>query len=168
MKFKLIIFFIIFNIFSLFSHKFDVIGNTLVIVDEEENNKIIDNNIVPFTEGIFSALWDKEYIFFDFKITEPLKFVYNQLDIKPFLMETRNSGADTLFLIKVNYETSSKGSKIILKLDEIYFHIYSLVEMKSLKVGRKKININTTLNREEKSKYLKELGYNILFDIYDN
>lgn len=168
MKIKLIVFFMILSISCLFSNKFDVIGTTLVIVDEEENNKIIDTNITSFTEGVFAALWDKEYIFFDLKITEPLKLVYNQLDIKPFLMETRNAGADTILLIKVNYETNSKGNKIILKINEIYFHIYSLVEMKSLKVGRKKININTTLNLEEKNKYLKQLGYNILFDIYDN
>ncbi|HOJ63946.1 MAG TPA: hypothetical protein PLE45_05950 [Spirochaetota bacterium] len=168
MKINFIFFFILLNIFYSFSNNLDVIGTTLVIIDEEENNILINGNITPFSEGIFAALWDKEYLFFDSKIAEPLKLVYNQLDIKPFLMETRNAGADTLLLIKINYDVNSKGSKIVLKLNEVYFNLYSLVEMKSLKVGKKKLNINTTLTLEEKNKFLKQVGYDVLFDIYDN
>ena len=58
--------------------------------------------------------------------------------------------------------------KIILKINEIYFNLYSLVEMKSLKVGKKNLKIDATLNLDEKNKFLKNLGYDILFDIYDN
>ncbi len=168
MKFRIIVIFIILNLFYSYASNLDVIGNTLVIIDEEENNKIIDSNITPFTEGIFEALWDKDYIFFDLKISKPLNFAYNQLDIRPFLLETRNAGADSLLLLKINYETTNKGNKIILKINEIHFNLYSLVEMKSLKVGKKNVKINTTLNLDEKSRFLKKIGYDILFDIYDN
>lgn len=167
MKLKFIMFFIICSNLYFFANRIDIIGTILVIIDEQENSKI-NTNITPFTEGIFDALWDKEHIFFDLKISKPLNFVYNQLDIRPFLVETRNAGADSLLLIKINYETNSKGNKIILKVNEVHFNLYSLIEMKSLKVGKKNLKINTNLNLDEKNKFLKKLGYNILMDIYDN
>lgn len=142
------------------------ITTTLVIMEEQENDTFVIN-ATPFTDGIFDALWQKEYIFFDMRITEPITIVYNQLDVKPFLETARQSGADSILLIKFHYNVEKEGNNYRLTADEIVYHLYSLSSMKTLRVGRKELHIDQIITRAEKNPLLRKIGFSMLNDIYD-
>jgi hypothetical protein len=167
-KFLFILFFILLIAVSTFSlNHFDT-ATTLVVLEEKENGDF-PVEFTPFSDGVFSALWDKECMFFDMKISKPLNFVSNMLDVKPFLNEARGSGADSLLLIKFDYKTVLEKTGIKISVDEIAYNFYSLDAMKSIKSVKKSIAYNKFVETEdEKIKEIKNFGYSLLNEIYGN
>jgi len=105
---------------SVFAGDFDSFSTTLVACEESENsNYYLDT--VPFSEGVYDAMWESSGVFFDIRVYEPLNIVDGQLDVKPYLTETRAAGADSLLLIKFNYESKMAGTKLNITIKEIYY-----------------------------------------------
>jgi hypothetical protein len=159
----LFIFLMVFSVNSLSSIDH---STALVILEEKENNDFVIE-ATPFSDGIFNALWDKELIFFDMKIEKPIKLVLDVLDIKPYLDEAKNSGADIIVAIKFDYKLSTvkMGYKIIAK--EIQYNIFSLNEMKSLRNGKKALKMDQFVeSNEKKIIFLKKFGYDIMNEIF--
>jgi len=168
MKKFIFVFLFVFFI-SLLTFAFNNSGNntTLVILEEKENSSFV-LGATPFSDGIFTALWDKELLFFDMKINSSLQMVSNTLDIKPFIKNAKDSGADLILVIKFNYESSSDKAGIKLSAKEIQYNVYSLTEMKSLKSATKNIKIERILeSTEKKNELLKKIANDILADIYN-
>ena len=83
--------------------QFQNIYTTLVIIEENENGKIILKDR-PVSDGIFEAMWNKDdKIFFDMLIEKPLKMIHNQLDVRPFLKETLRDLTDIFSEKKLSY-----------------------------------------------------------------
>jgi hypothetical protein len=145
--------------------KFNV-STTLVIVEEQENEKFIAEGS-PVTDGIFDALWDKsDYIFFDISVKEPIKTVFDELDVKQYMMTAKESGADSILLIKFHYFSDTERTGIRLKASEYSYNLYSLNEMKTLRSGKIRLKIDELVDVKAKEGSLKRLGVNILNEIY--
>ncbi|HNZ26931.1 MAG TPA: hypothetical protein PLG34_04110 [Spirochaetota bacterium] len=150
---------------SVFAGDFDSFSTTLVACEESENsNYYLDT--VPFSEGVYDAMWESSGVFFDIRVYEPLNIVDGQLDVKPYLTETRAAGADSLLLIKFNYESKMVGTKLNITIKEIYYNLYSLNDMKSIRVGKRTLNIDKTIELRTKDSYLKQLGIDTIQEIY--
>jgi len=156
----------IFFIQNIYSQEKSVnLFTTLVIIEEQQNGEMSKESLVA--DGIFDALWDiNENIFFDMVIEKPFLLVENQLDVKPFLQDARKSGADSLLLIKFNYTLADEGPGFRIKADEVKFNLYSLNKLKSLRNGDKKLSYNELIDKKDKEKILKDLGYKMLKEIY--
>ncbi|HOV14501.1 MAG TPA: hypothetical protein PK771_09480 [Spirochaetota bacterium] len=143
------------------------LNTVLIIVDEEENNSFV-TEATPFTDGIFKAMWEKEYIFFDLRLEDPIKVVSNNLEVGPFIGAAKSSGADSILLIKIAYSSKKEGYGLRITATDLYYNIYSLNSMKTIKSGKKKININQRVdNVEQKNAFLKNTGFDILYEIYE-
>ena len=163
LKFKVIFLLTIssFLIFKLYSDDMNNINTTLIVLEETENQVFLSEK-KPISDGIFDALWDKETIFFDYLNTNPLKFNLNDLDIRPFLRDTREAGADSLLIIKINYNTTVVDSKIKIEIKEVYYNLYSLYKMKSIRAGNLNSKYQDVVDVNQKNAYLKKVGYDIL------
>ena len=152
-------------IFSFVQAKPDL-NSLLVIVDEQENSALCSES-TPFTEGVYEALWDKsDSMFYDIKLQDPLKFLHDELDAVPFIQTAKSSGADSILLIKVNYNYMSTGKQYNIKIKEIYYKIYSVSALKTVKNSHKNINLNNSFkSSDDKEKILKKIGYDILKEI---
>lgn len=142
------------------------INTTLVIVEEIENG-IIPEERCPFSDGIMEALWDKPYIFFDMKISEPIKMYKGKIDMRPYIESGNSSGADSILLVKLNYEAVyEKNRDVRVKIDSIHYTLYSLSELKTLVVGKKDLKIDRFIGLNEKPTFLKNLGKEVLAEIF--
>jgi hypothetical protein len=150
---------------AIASNYIDSLFTTLVVMDEQENG-MVTADTTPFADGVYDALWESDYIFFDMRIKKPLGMVYNQLDIKPFIQTARESGADSVLLIQFHYDSKKEGSNYRLHADEVVFHLYSLNLMKSIRVGRHKVDFDMSINPKAKLRTLRKIGYEALKDIY--
>ncbi|OHD19767.1 MAG: hypothetical protein A2086_10430 [Spirochaetes bacterium GWD1_27_9] len=166
MKKLIVILFVFFISFYCFSQKISGITTTLIIIEEQENDTFV-NDSTPFTDGIFNAMWEKEFIFFDMKIDKPIKVVSGMLEIQSYVNDARGAGADSILLIKFNYKTKKEGAGIRLSATEALYNLYSLNTMKSLRNGKIKLNISEYIeNNDKKNAFLKNTGNDILNDIY--
>lgn len=154
-------------ILSTFSgNKISGIYTTLIILEERENeNFILENSSI--IDGIFEALWNKnEYIFFDMMIDKPLSIVQDKLDIEPFLLAARESGADSILLIKFHYSSKEEKAGLRIKADGVFFNLYSLNHLKSIREGEIKVKVNEYIEISKKVETLKKIGFNVLNKIY--
>ncbi|MCK4799063.1 MAG: hypothetical protein KAT05_16940, partial [Spirochaetes bacterium] len=145
------------------------IYTTLVVVEEQENEKFVSkiSKSSPVTDGIFEALWNKnEYIFFDMMIDKPLSIVQDKLDIEPFLLAARESGADSILLIKFHYSSKEEKAGLRIKADGVFFNLYSLNHLKSIREGEIKVKVNEYIEISKKVETLKKIGFNVLNKIY--
>lgn len=139
----------------------------LLAIEETENKFSASKTSTPFIDGIIDGLWEDECIFFDIPIEKPLSFHDSHLDVTPFLAEAKYSGADIILLLKVNYEIKeTKGKKLEFKLEEIPFLFYSIRDLKTIKSGKKAINIKETITASQKRDFIKELGKSIIKELY--
>lgn len=147
--------------------KISGINTILVIIEEKENNNFIIEKS-PISDGIFNAMWEKEeFIFFDMKIDSSIPVKGSYLDVKPYINVAKSSGADSIFLIKINYVTNYEKDGYRIKLDEVSYNLYSLKSLNSIISGAKKININKYVKKEAKDQTLKGIGYKFLNELYD-
>jgi len=110
MKIKLVIVFIVLQLFNLFGlTELNSLNTVLIIVDEEENNSFV-TEYTPFTDGVFKAMWERECIFFDLRLETPIRVVANNLEVTPFIGAAKGSGADSILLIKVSYTSKKEGA----------------------------------------------------------
>ena len=168
MKKKILILFYLFLYISIIfaQNKISDISTTLVVVEEQENGNFVIGN-APVTNGIFESLWDiNKYIFFDINIERSLSIIQNQLDVEPFLDIAKASGADSILLIKFHYSIKKEKNRLRINADEVFYNLYSLNHLKSLKVGKKSLKINKYINVSIKTKVLKEIGNKIITEIY--
>jgi hypothetical protein len=142
--------------------------STILIIIEEQENENFVTEATPFSDGIFEALWKKEYIFFDMKIDKPINVVYDQLDVKQYFQMARESGADSLLLVKFHYSYAKDTDKRYrLNSGNTYYNLYSLNSMKSFGSGEIKSSINVTVdNANDKERYLRKAGFDILNEIF--
>ena len=171
MKKLLFILFCLFLSMNFFfsAAKIKGIYTTLVVVEEQENEKFVSkiSKSSPVTDGIFEALWkNNDYIFFDMAIDTPLLTVEKQLDIKPFLDVARESGADSILLIKFHYNSKKEKAALRINAHELSYNLYSLNHLKSLKVGEIKFKVNKLVQVAKKQAVLKKIGYKVLNEIY--
>lgn len=150
---------------SAFAGDFDSFSTTLIACEESENSNY-NLNAVPFSEGVYDAMWESGGVFFDMRVYEPLNIIDGQLDVKPFLTETRAAGADSLLLIKFNYQSKIAGTKLNIVVKDIYYNLYSLNDMKSVRVGKRTLNIDDTIEMRIKDAYLKQLGADTIYSIF--
>lgn len=157
----------IFSLTFLFSqNEFDSINTVLIVVDEEENGSFV-TEYTPFTDGIFKAMWDREYIFFDMRLEDPIKLTSGKLEVNPYLNEAKASGADTILLVKVTYFSKKEGAGLRINAKDFYYNIYSIGGMKSIRHGRGDLQINEHIdNIEQKNAFLKNSGFEILNKIF--
>lgn len=167
MKTKLIavILFIICNILSASAMR--GISTTLIVIEETENEFTNEKAATPFTDGIFLAMWDTPYIFFDMQVDKTIPMYGENPDIRPYLEDARQSGADALLIIKFCYNTYEKQGKLNMKTTDIPYILYSLQEMKVLKSGRKKIEMDRPVENASKNQILKGLGQDIIASIFN-
>lgn len=163
-----VLFFLILVIFSVFPAKKDFNASTiLVIIDESENGETVINE-APVSDGIFDALWENDrIIFFDMKIQTPLNFVNENLDINPFINDAKGAGADSILLIKIGYSFKEEKNNYVLNVKEYYYNFYSIIEQKSLTVGKKELVLNKKIGIEDKNSLLNQLGVRIINEIYN-
>ena len=163
------IFFILFilSINILFcQNELSSLNTILIVVDEEENNSFVTET-TPFTDGIFKAMWEKDHIFFDMRLEDPIRIISGVPEVKPFIGAAEGAGADSILLIKISYFSEKEGAGLRVNANELYYNFYSLNSMKSLKNGKKKLNVNQHIdNVEQKNAFLKNTGFEILNDIY--
>jgi hypothetical protein len=142
------------------------VTTTLVIIEEQENNNFV-KDITPFSDGVYEALWSKnDLIFFDFLIEEPMGEVDNSLDIRPYMKTARESGADSILLIKFHYYTDDVKNGLHVKGDDIFYNFYSINELESIKSGKRNYKIDKTVTATKKNDYIKEIGIKFLNEIY--
>ncbi|MBN2546960.1 MAG: hypothetical protein JXB50_14255 [Spirochaetes bacterium] len=164
-SFIFILLYIFFIQYAYTQEKAENIYTTLVIIEEQQNGEMSKESLV--SDGIFDALWDlNENIFFDMVKEKPFLLIDNQLDVKPFLQEAKKSGADTLLLIKFNYTLTEEGAGFRIKADKVKYNLYSLKQLKSLKNGDKEILYNELIDKKDKEKILKDIGYKMLNEIF--
>lgn len=142
------------------------ISTTLVIVEESENGKIPEERC-PFSDGIMEALWDHPYIFFDMKLSEPIKMYKGKIDMRPYIEPGNSSGADSILLVKLNYKAIyEKNKDVRVQIDSVHYTLYSLTELKTLTTGKKVLKIDRFIGLKEKPTFLKNLGKDILAEIF--
>lgn len=142
------------------------ISTTLVIVEEIENDKIPEEKS-PFSDGIMEALWEKPYIFFDMKLKEPIKMYKGKIDMRPYIESGNSSGADSILLVKLNYEAVyEKNKDVRVKIESIHYTLYSLTELKALVTGKKILKLDRYIGITEKPAFMKRLGKDLLNEIY--
>ena len=112
-------------------------------------------------------MWETPYIFFDMQIDKSIPLFGESLDIRPYMEEVKSSGADSLLLVKLTYQTYEKKSKLYLKITDIPYLLYSTSEMKLLKSGKKIINIDKQVENNSKNQILKDLGLEIVDLIFN-
>jgi|GEM_PF-1171581 len=166
---KIAVFFILIIICLLITpkEKFADINTTLVIVEEVENGEFILEGS-PVSDGIFDALWEREdFIFFDMKIREPIPVIYNELDIKPYLNIAKQAGADSILLIKFHYNCELDGNRLRLKINDVFYNLYSIKNLTSIKSGKKDIKMDRPIEQKDKYRLLNKLGNKFLNEIYN-
>ncbi len=142
------------------------LSTILVIIEERENDAILIDE-TPVIEGIFDTLWENQnIIFFDLKVDSPLKFNNNNLYANPFIQDAKNSGADSILLIKIEYTTEIVKSSITLKAKEYYYNLYSIDNNESLKAGKNPLHINKKIDAGDKKAILKQVGIQIINEVY--
>jgi hypothetical protein len=165
-KFIIITIFIFLNLSYICPSKKIDFTTVLIIIEEQENNNFLQD-ASPFSDGIFNAMWDKDLIFFDMKIVQPIKVTLNQLDFKPYLETAEESGADSILLIKIHYFTELSGKSIKINCKNSQFNLYSINSMKSVTNGTVNFELNQLVdNSNDKDKLLKKTGNNILNEIF--
>ena len=166
-KIKFIILYLLFFVFVVSAKKsISDISTILVIIEERENDVILTDE-TPVAEGIFETLWENQnIIFFDLKVDSPIKFNDNNLDAKPFIEDAKNSGADSILLIKIEYIIEQKKDGNTLKVKEYYYNLYSIDDLESLKIGKNPLNINKKIDVREKKEILKQIGIQIINEVY--
>jgi len=165
----LLIAILLFSITSLFGNSdLSSISTTLVIVEESENMNITTTKS-PFTDGVLDSLWQRPYIFFDMKVDSELLMVdENNIDVKPFFGTAQASGADSVLLIKFQYEFTQVENSYFIKIVNIPYVLYSLNQLKALKSGNVTINMEKNITAVEKRLFLKDLGRRVLNIIYSS
>ena len=166
-KYKLLIFICFLISLSAVKPKISDVNNVLVVIEEKENDDfILDKS--PIADGIFNAMWDKErFIFFDMKIKSAIPVKGRNLDAGPYIKTAKLSGADSILLIKINYKTNEEKDGFRIKLDKIDYNLFSITYLNSVISGIKKIKINELINKDDKDKTLKNIGYKFLNELYD-
>jgi hypothetical protein len=148
------------------ANELSTITTTLIVIEEKENNTIASES-TPFSDAVFNALWEKEYIFFDMKIDKPMLYAGKILSVQPYLNTARASGADSILLIKLNYSTLKEDRQTIINIPDAEYHLYSLNAMKTLRNGKIEMKIHEVFQSpDEKAKILKNCGDRILAEIY--
>lgn len=142
------------------------ISTTLIIIEETENEFVAYKNITPFSDGVFNAMWETPFIFFDMQIDSPIPIFGANPDIRLYLEDARKSGADSILIIKCCYETTEIDGKLNMKTNDIPYILYSIRDMKVLKSGSKKTNIKKQVETNGKNKILKDLGSDVVSDIF--
>ncbi len=157
---------LLFSFVLNFSEEIPDFNTTLIIIEEQENDKFLFDN-TTITDGIFETLWDmNKFIFFDLKLDKPINVISNELDIKPYISIARESGADSILLLKMNYTLEEKGDNLIINFNEFLFNLYSLNDLASIKSGKKSLKINKKFNKKNKNFNLKKIGSSIIKEIY--
>jgi hypothetical protein len=166
-KYFYILIFIIFNFTAIYPGQKPDFTTILIIIEEQENNLFVTET-TPFSDGIFNALWKKEYIFFDMKIDKPVRVITDQLDVKQYFPIARESGADSLLVIKFHYSfVRQPDKKYLLNTDNTMYNLYSLNSMKSFASGQIRTSSKETLDTsEDKDKFLKQAGADMLDEIF--
>lgn len=141
------------------------ISTILVIVEEFENGHQA-RPFTPFADGIIDALWEEPYIFFDMKIDKPLNMTNDILHVKQYINAARDSGADSILLVKFSYTSEDVEAMIRLKIDKIYYHVYSLYTLKTLTHGFEEVNINELVELNAKNTRIKKLAYSFTKGIF--
>lgn len=142
------------------------ISTILVIVEEFENGKP-SAPFTPFIDGLIDALWEEPYIFFDMKITKPLGMTNNIIHVKEYINAARDSGADSILMVKFDYSSEDVEAMVRLKIDKIYYHVYSLQTLKTLIHGEESIDMNELVELSSKNKRIKNLAYSFTKDIFN-
>ena len=66
-------------------------------------------------------------------------------------------------LIKLNYKLDKINEvKYKLTVDELYYNLYSINDLKSLSFGKEKITYKKSVNKNHLNKVLNKLGYSLL------
>ncbi len=143
------------------------ISTVLLVIEETENEFVPFKEITPFSDGLFTAMWETPYIFFDMQIDKPIPLFNESLDIRSYMEEVKSSGADSLLLVKLTYQTYEEKSKLYLKITDIPYLLYSTSEMKLIKSGKKIINIDKQVENNSKNQILKDIGLEIVDLIFN-
>ncbi|MCG8569097.1 MAG: hypothetical protein MJB14_03050 [Spirochaetes bacterium] len=144
---------------------FNSINTTLVVVEESdnENHEIIET---PFTDGVINALWEKPYIIFDIKPDKPLSFNSENLNYRPFISIAESGSADSILLIKANYQSIDEQGRLRILLKEVHYCLYAIHSKKIITYGTKKVDFNQLVSKGEKYRVLKKTGIDLLLSIY--
>ncbi len=160
------------TVFVSYAANTDLVHTTLVLIEETENGKKIVREPAfnqPFADGLYETLWNYDGIFFDGVPSQKIPIETNgTLCPYPFIREATACGADSLLLIKVNYSTSVRYSKVTIVLDDLRYHLYSIYDDKTVSVGDLSGQFQNTTERPKQQTYLKALGEKVLKIIYEN
>lgn len=151
--------------FFVYASELDNFATTLIIIEERENGEFVSGR-TPFANGVFDAMWEKPYIFFDKRIDNPIPFAFETLDIRPYIQDARATNADALLLIKFNYETEKAGGLIQIDIDKVHYTFYSMKDLKTLRSGERKIKMSKVIDNNSKNQIIRNLGQETLNYIY--
>lgn len=158
--------FFVLSFFAFSKNSFDQIFTTLVVMEEMENNGFVKED-TPVTNGVFDALWEKDFIFFDMKINKPISIKTHKLSAEKFINIAKNSGADSILLIKFHYNAKKTKGGIILTSKKVFYHLFSINSMTTLKSGTVDVDLNKVVYKNEKKKYLRNVGYQFTKDLFN-
>lgn len=133
----------------------------LLMVEESENGNFEQQKETPIFDGLIDYLWETDILFFDMQLNKPITMQNGTLDPVPFVGEAKFSGADTVLLIKIDYEFIDKDGTAEFKLDEIPYTYYSLTNCKIIKNGTIKPKLLKRFDSRKKHETLKEIGKDI-------
>lgn len=162
---KKILYIIVFMILCFLLYA-DNIFSPLVVIEERKNGRFQTKNL-PFTETIFSLLWDHEILFFDKKLEHPIQNKAAKIDPQIFAEEAKLAGADSLILLSIDYVfvPLKENNNFYLLEGRAYFTVYTLSNNKTIidnSIDLADILDKQAFNALQKDKPLKQLAFKLI------
>lgn len=149
------------SLFSSYGIKNFGYSTLLLMVEESENGNFEQQKETPIFDGLIDYLWETDILFFDMRLNKAITVQNGTLDPTPFIGDAKFSGADTVLLIKIDYEFTDKEGTAEFRLDEIPYTYYSLTNHRIVKNGTAKPKLLKHFNSKKKREILKEIGKSI-------
>ena len=157
---------ILFLLFSAYFQYADSIFSPLVVIEERIKGEFQTENL-PFTESIFSLLWDHDVLFFDKKLSSPVQKKAAKIDPYHFAEVAELAGSDSLVLFSIDYNFLPINEKKDFYLLEGTAYLTVFILGNKEKIIDKSIDLaelqeKQPVSRMDKEKTIKQLALKLI------